>query len=81
MSTQGETILRITTITQIIVPKGTTVLTAAGGGHSEIILPSGESLKSFVVFEKDEEGDLSSVEMENLGCYAEDISRVIEEAD
>lgn len=67
----------IVTVTRITVPSGSTIEKNTIGGGGAIILPTGESLKSYVVFEKNEEKDLNSLEMEELGCYNEDISREI----
>lgn len=76
--TEAETVvLEIVTTTRIEVPKGSMILNAfRDDQQAGIILPSGEELKSYIVFESNEK-ELNYPEMENLGCHYEDISRTI----
>ena len=74
----GDTIFEITTTTRVVAPKGTTI-EELPGGHGALILPDGTQIKSFVVFEGKEEEDLNYNQMLELGCSAEDTSRVIVE--
>lgn len=78
---EDETIiLEITTVTRVEVPRGTTVINYGRDNESSgFLLPDGTELKSFVVFENGEK-DLTFKEMEDLGCYSEDISRKIVKA-
>ena len=70
----------IVTTTRITVPSGTTVERLAGGDGA-FILPDGTRIKSFVVFERGEEEDLTTEQLAGLGCDANDLSRVITEAE
>jgi hypothetical protein len=75
----GDAIFEIVTTTRLVAPKGTTIEELAGG-HGALILPDGTRLKTFVVFERAEEEDLTHEQMLEIGCSAEDISRDIAEA-
>lgn len=78
-SENSEITLEITTITRIIVPTGSTVIKAmSGNGDSGIMLPDGRLIKSYLAYEIDEK-ELNCIELEEAGCYAEDLSREIEQ--
>lgn len=71
--------MEITTLTSVMVPEGSKIELGAGGrGHASILLPSGKRIKSFVIFEIDEE-ELDEAELAEHGIFAEDLSRDIEE--
>lgn len=74
-----EVTLEIVTVSRITVPKGSSVTTTMTGGSGTIILPTGEGLRSFLVLELNEEEDLTTQRLEELGCSCEDISREIRE--
>jgi len=74
----GDTVFEIVTTTRLVAPKGTT-FEELTGGHGALILPDGTRIKTFVVFERAEEEDLTHEQMLELGCSAEDVSRVITE--
>lgn len=74
------TVLEIVTTTRITVPAGTTVERLSGGDGS-LVLPDGTKIKSFVVFERNEDEDLTTEQLAEIGCDADDLSRVISEVD
>ena len=78
LNESGDTVFEITTTTRVVAPKGTTI-EELSGGHGALVLPDGTQIKSFVVFERGEEEDLNYAQMLELGCSAEDVSRVIVE--
>lgn len=80
LNENGDTVFEIVTTTRVVAPAGTTY-EELPGGHGALILPDGTRIKSFVVFERGEEEDLDHEQMLELGCEAEDISRVITERD
>ena len=80
LNDNGDTVFEIVTTTRLTAPAGST-FEELPGGHGAIILPDGTRIKSFIVFERGEEEDLSHEEMLVIGCEAEDVSRVISEQD
>lgn len=80
LNDNGDTVFEIVTTTRLTAPAGST-FEELPGGHGAIILPDGTRIKSFIVFERGEEEDLSHEEMLAIGCEAEDVSRVISEQD
>lgn len=78
---EGDTVkFEIETLTTFEAPRGTT-FEELPEGHGAFILPNGKRIKSFVVFEADEEEDLNHQQMLDLGCEAEDTSRIISQID
>lgn len=80
LNKDGDTVFEIETKTRLVAPAGTT-FEELPGGHGAFILPDGTRIKSFVVFERQEDEDLDHEEMLAIGCEAEDISRIITEQD
>ena len=70
----------IVTTTRITVPAGTTV-ERLRGGDGALVLPCGTKIKSFVVFERNEDEDLTTEQLMQLGCDANDLSREITESE
>lgn len=70
----------IVTTTRITVPAGTSV-ERLKGGDGALVLPCGTRIKSFVVFERDEDEDLTTEQLTQLGCDANDLSREITESE
>ena len=76
----GDAIFEVVTTTRLVAPAGTT-FEELPGGHGAFILPCGTRIKTFVVFERGEDEDLTHEQMLTLGCEAEDTSRTITEQD
>lgn len=77
---ENSAVFDIITTTRITVPAGTTV-ERLPGGDGAFVLPCGTKIKSFVVFERDEDEDLTTEQLTQLGCDANDLSREITESE
>jgi hypothetical protein len=62
-------IIRYTIEASVVVPDGTVL----GSGDREIVLPTGESLKPYVVLELNDDRDLTHTEEDALGVAHDDL--------
>lgn len=71
--------MTVTVTDSISVPEGSTIEIAPTGMTSAIKLPDGTILKPWIVYERNEDENLTYDQLVQIGCYAEQNDRLIEE--
>lgn len=69
------TMLTITITDHVLVPKGTKIDIAPTGVQSSFTLPDGTILKPWISYERDEDEDLNTDALHQLGVFPEMASR------
>lgn len=70
--------MTVTVTDTISVPEGSTIEIAPTGITSAIRLPDGTILKPWIIYERDEEENLTDDQLIEIGCYAQLENKVIE---